>query len=52
MPTLFLTTPEPPRMLIPAAIDQAISTRYTGTLAMTGRPKADNIEAMTSGNSV
>jgi hypothetical protein len=52
MPTRFLTTPEPPRILTPAASDHATSTMYTGILAIMGRPIALSIDAMTSGNKV
>lgn len=52
MPTLFLRTPEPPRILIPAARDHAIKTRYTGIRAMVGSPIALSRAAMTRGKSV
>jgi hypothetical protein len=52
MQTRFLTTPEPPIMLTPAASDQAMRTIYTGIRMMTGIPIALRSEAMTRGNSV
>ena len=52
MPTRFFTTPEPPRMLTPAANDHAISTVYTGMRAIFGRWRALSSAAMTSGKSV
>lgn len=52
MPTRFFTTPEPPRMLTPAANDHAMSTMYTGTRAIVGRRRALSIAAMTSGKRV
>lgn len=52
MPTRFLTTPEPPMMLTPAANDHAMRTRYTGILTIIGIPTALRREAMTSGKSV
>lgn len=52
MPTLFLRTPEPPRILIPAARDHAIKTRYTGIRAMVGSPIALSRAAMTRGKRV
>ena len=52
MPTRFRTTPEPPKMLTPAAKDHATNTRYTGIRAMVGSPSALSMAAMTKGNSV
>ena len=52
MPTLFLTTPLPPRILTPAASNQAMRTRYTGTRTTMGMPRALSKAAMTRGNRV
>ena len=52
MPTRFFNTPEPPRILIPAARDHAIKTRYTGIRGIVGRPMALRRAAITKGKSV
>lgn len=52
MPTRLRNTPDPPRILTPAASDHAIRTRYTGMRAIVGRPKALSREAITRGKSV
>ena len=50
--TLFLTTPDPPKMLTPAANDHATSTMYTGMRAIMNSPTALSSDAMTRGKIV
>jgi len=50
--TLFFTTPDPPRMLTPAANDHATSTMYTGIRAIVNNPSALSSAAMTRGKMV
>ena len=52
MTTRFFTTPDPPRMLTPAASDHRTSTIYTGIRAIAGSCRALRSDAMTRGNKV